>query len=81
MYAHTFIYKRTYVTRPVKTGHICTQICIIFQNLSLCYFILTNDILIKLSVLIYKFIRNYIKLTEVIYRTWGPRNVSFSEHV
>ena len=35
----------------------------------------------KLSALIQKLTRNYIKLTEVVYHTEGPRNVHFSEHV
>ena len=35
----------------------------------------------KLSGDLFKFIRNYLKLTEVVYHTLGPRNVPFTEHV
>ena len=65
------------MTRPVKTGHICTQFLRHFLIFNL---ILLHTYLMKLSGLILELMKNHVTL-ELVYYSQRPKNEPFSEYV
>ena len=64
-----------------KTEHICTKILCHFLNLNLVLLHIYSSYLNKTSGLIPKFMKNYVKFTELVYHIQRPQNESFSEYV